>query len=128
MIALPLIDAPTADAPSADGFKPTRRVRTAPGGETHDIFGTYTDDDALASAPPRNRASIDKAEEQQQKQTEQAKPAHGRYAFSIVHGFSYVDVFMSEHNLSGTTQKGNREASNPHVGTYASIRQLWMIY
>ncbi|KAI0792909.1 hypothetical protein C8Q75DRAFT_751889 [Abortiporus biennis] len=35
-------------------FKPSRRVRTAPGGETHDIFGHYVDDDALANAPARS--------------------------------------------------------------------------
>ncbi|GJF00767.1 hypothetical protein PsYK624_170680 [Phanerochaete sordida] len=40
------------ESPSG-GFRPTRRVRTAPGGDTHDIFGHYTDDDALAAAPPR---------------------------------------------------------------------------
>lgn len=38
---------------SLGDFKPSRRVRTAPGGETHDIFGHYVDDDALASAPSR---------------------------------------------------------------------------
>lgn len=40
---------------TADSFKPTRRVRAAPGGDTHDIFGHHVDDDALASAPPRGQ-------------------------------------------------------------------------
>ncbi|KAI0702332.1 hypothetical protein BC835DRAFT_1321590 [Cytidiella melzeri] len=46
-----------------DGFRPTRRVRTAPGGETHDIFGHYVDDDALASAPPRQGEAVAQAPE-----------------------------------------------------------------
>ncbi len=36
-----------------DSFRPSRRVRTAPGGEAPNIFGHYVDDDALAGAPPR---------------------------------------------------------------------------
>ncbi|KAK7693101.1 hypothetical protein QCA50_002667 [Cerrena zonata] len=50
----------TATAPPAttidSGFKPSRRVRTAPGGPTHNIFGGDSDDDALAAAPPRPAA------------------------------------------------------------------------
>ncbi|THH33004.1 hypothetical protein EUX98_g1227 [Antrodiella citrinella] len=44
----------TSEATTADtnvGFKPTRRVRAPPGGETHDLFNHHVDDDALASAP-----------------------------------------------------------------------------
>jgi len=42
------------DHPVSDdltNFKPTRRVRTAPGGETHVIFGHDEGEDALSSAP-----------------------------------------------------------------------------
>ncbi len=36
----------------ASSFKPSRRVRTAPGGVTSDIFGLEgTEDDALSHAP-----------------------------------------------------------------------------
>lgn len=38
-------------------FKPTRRVRTAPGGETHAIFGHDEGEDALSSAPQNKPAS-----------------------------------------------------------------------
>ncbi|KAH8102850.1 hypothetical protein BXZ70DRAFT_752540 [Cristinia sonorae] len=41
----------------ADESKPSRRVRSPPGGETHDLFGHYVDDDALANAPPTDNAS-----------------------------------------------------------------------
>ncbi|KIP07985.1 hypothetical protein PHLGIDRAFT_117639 [Phlebiopsis gigantea 11061_1 CR5-6] len=45
---------PVPESSSGSDFRPTRRVRTAPGGETHDIFGHHVDDDALAAAPPRD--------------------------------------------------------------------------
>lgn len=35
-----------------DSFKPSRRVRTVPGGSHTDIFA-YDDDDALSHAPPK---------------------------------------------------------------------------
>ncbi|KAI0073402.1 hypothetical protein K474DRAFT_1666638 [Panus rudis PR-1116 ss-1] len=47
----------TAVSSAASDFKPTRRVRTAPGGETHDIFGTYADDDDVLSQAPRATAT-----------------------------------------------------------------------
>ncbi|KAF8226187.1 hypothetical protein L208DRAFT_1425184 [Tricholoma matsutake] len=37
----------------ADEFKPTRRVRTVPGGPHSDIFGHEDEDDALSTAPPK---------------------------------------------------------------------------
>ena len=46
-------DAADAAASANSSFKPTRRVREAPGGAHHDIFGTVDDDDALAGAPPK---------------------------------------------------------------------------
>ncbi|KAJ3484214.1 hypothetical protein NLI96_g5795 [Meripilus lineatus] len=46
------------DAGDSSGqFRPSRRVRTAPGGDTHDLFGHYVDDDALANAPPKGSES-----------------------------------------------------------------------
>ncbi|CAL1703716.1 unnamed protein product [Somion occarium] len=42
-----------ANQTSDNAFKPSRRVRTAPGGETHNIFGSYEDDDVLSTAPSR---------------------------------------------------------------------------
>ncbi|KAM5535564.1 hypothetical protein V8D89_010731 [Ganoderma adspersum] len=44
--------APDASSTAPADFKPTRRVREAPGGFTHDIFGSSADDDALSRAPP----------------------------------------------------------------------------
>ncbi|KAI0956877.1 hypothetical protein AcW1_005454 [Taiwanofungus camphoratus] len=41
-------------------FRPSRRVRTAPGGKHTDIFGT-DDDDVLASAPPRGEVEAPQA-------------------------------------------------------------------
>jgi len=38
---------------AADGFKPTRRVRTVPGGPHTDIFSHEDEDDALSTAPPK---------------------------------------------------------------------------
>lgn len=67
-----------AESGSSGDFRPTRRVRTAPGGETHDIFGHYVDDDALASAPPRAALAPAAAEPAQ-------NSAHGRYALSLCH-------------------------------------------
>ena len=43
---------------SNDDFRPTRRVRTAPGGATHNIFGGDEDDDALSLAPPRGPTTV----------------------------------------------------------------------
>ncbi|KAG6829669.1 hypothetical protein H0H92_003913 [Tricholoma furcatifolium] len=43
---------------SEDDFKPSRRVRTVPGGPHSDIFGPGDDNDALASAPPRPDTEI----------------------------------------------------------------------
>lgn len=40
--------------PSSD-FKPSRRVRTVPGGPHSDIFGVDAEDDALSTAPPREK-------------------------------------------------------------------------
>ncbi|KAH9830925.1 uncharacterized protein C8Q71DRAFT_783777 [Rhodofomes roseus] len=46
-------ESPTTAAQQADNaYRPSRRVRTAPGGGHTNIFGTDTDD-ALAAAPPR---------------------------------------------------------------------------
>ncbi|KAI0094101.1 hypothetical protein BDY19DRAFT_1053468 [Irpex rosettiformis] len=58
---------------STNTFRPSRRVRTAPGGETHDIFGTY-DDDALSSAPPKR----DQAPKQAEQDTNLAQGTHTR--------------------------------------------------
>ncbi|KAG6833191.1 hypothetical protein H0H87_010254 [Tephrocybe sp. NHM501043] len=44
---------PSSTSGAVDDFKPTRRVRTVPGGPHSDIFGGEVEDDALASAPPR---------------------------------------------------------------------------
>ena len=41
-------------------FKPSRRVRTAPGGATHDIFGHNEGEDALSSAPHQFHGSVPK--------------------------------------------------------------------
>jgi hypothetical protein len=46
--------APTATVATTDGFKPTRRVRTVPGGPSTDIFGNSVDDGVLAMAPPKD--------------------------------------------------------------------------
>lgn len=37
----------------SDAFKPTRRVRTVPGGPHTDIFATGDEGDALSLAPPK---------------------------------------------------------------------------
>lgn len=58
------------ESSSGSDFRPTRRVRTAPGGETHDIFGHHVDDDALAAAPPRDVPVAAAAT---------AEPTHARY-------------------------------------------------
>lgn len=47
-----LDDTEPEQSSSEMSFRPSRRVRTAPGGETHDLFSHTIDDDALASAPP----------------------------------------------------------------------------
>ena len=60
-------------AGTAASFRPTRRVRDAPGGPTHNIFGHTVDDDALASAPPRNAPAPTVA-------APAASNAHGRFA------------------------------------------------
>ena len=57
LIVLTWLCTTTESTNSNDEFRPTRRVRTAPGGETHDIFSHYVDDDALAAAPPKNEAA-----------------------------------------------------------------------
>lgn len=44
---------PGATSGAGDGFRPSRRVRTTPGGAHTNIFGHEDDDDALANAPPR---------------------------------------------------------------------------
>lgn len=41
------------EAEVADEFKPTRRVRTVPGGPHTNIFGYEDQDDALNTAPPK---------------------------------------------------------------------------
>ncbi|KZT03402.1 uncharacterized protein LAESUDRAFT_729215 [Laetiporus sulphureus 93-53] len=55
-------------------FRPTRRVRTAPGGITHDIFGVHDNGDPLASAPPRHEPvsppAIEKTQPEQLPQAE----------------------------------------------------------
>lgn len=44
---------------AATSSKPSRRVRTAPGGATSDIFGLEgTDDDALSLAPPIQKVKL----------------------------------------------------------------------
>ncbi|KAF5376535.1 hypothetical protein D9757_008283 [Collybiopsis confluens] len=43
----------TTTAADTEGYKPSRRVRQAPGGGHSDIFGTNDEDDALAQAPPK---------------------------------------------------------------------------
>lgn len=68
---------PTPESPDNGGFRPTRRVRTAPGGDTHDIFGHYVDDDALANAPPR-QAAAPQAPAPQQEQEQEGTPSHAR--------------------------------------------------
>ncbi|KAF8061460.1 hypothetical protein FPV67DRAFT_1673104 [Lyophyllum atratum] len=47
--------APASTEPSSanDDFKPTRRVRTVPGGPHSDIFGHSDEGDALSLAPPK---------------------------------------------------------------------------
>ncbi|KAI0928092.1 hypothetical protein AcW1_005454 [Taiwanofungus camphoratus] len=52
-------DTTTSESGSA-AFRPSRRVRTAPGGKHTDIFGT-DDDDVLASAPPRGEVEAPQA-------------------------------------------------------------------
>ncbi|KAF8892697.1 hypothetical protein BD779DRAFT_1510447 [Infundibulicybe gibba] len=41
----------------SDEFKPTRRVRTVPGGPHTDIFSHDVEDDALSTAPPKPEGS-----------------------------------------------------------------------
>lgn len=50
--------APATTADAADVFKPTRRVRTVPGGPSTDIFGNSVDDGVLAMAPPKTATSV----------------------------------------------------------------------
>jgi hypothetical protein len=47
----------SSTAPAADGFIPSRRVRTVPGGPQTDIFGQDDEGDALSMAPPKQSAS-----------------------------------------------------------------------
>ncbi|KIY63196.1 hypothetical protein CYLTODRAFT_382637 [Cylindrobasidium torrendii FP15055 ss-10] len=49
----------TPSTENDDGFKPTRRVRTAPGGPHTDIFGSdfQDEEDALSRAPPSTATS-----------------------------------------------------------------------
>ncbi|PPQ72493.1 hypothetical protein CVT24_003256 [Panaeolus cyanescens] len=44
----------TESASATDAFKPTRRVRTVPGGPHSDIFAHDDEGDALSNAPPRS--------------------------------------------------------------------------
>lgn len=45
------------DDPASAAFKPTRRVRDAPGGmQTFRLFEDEFADDALSAAPPRSQA------------------------------------------------------------------------
>ncbi|KAF9451218.1 hypothetical protein P691DRAFT_808408 [Macrolepiota fuliginosa MF-IS2] len=54
-------DAQAPVSPS-NSFKPSRRVRTAPGGTHSDIFGyEEDDDDALSNAPPKPSAAEEQA-------------------------------------------------------------------
>ncbi|KAG7452734.1 uncharacterized protein BT62DRAFT_925275 [Guyanagaster necrorhizus] len=66
------LDAEAAASPSAsppieqtDVFKPTRRVRTVPGGPHTDIFGNDFQDqeDALASAPQKESQQVETSEQ-----------------------------------------------------------------
>jgi hypothetical protein len=51
--------APTEAAVAAVGeYKPSRRVRTAPGGPTSDIFGNAVDDGVLATAPRKGETQV----------------------------------------------------------------------
>ncbi|KAF8163017.1 hypothetical protein B0H34DRAFT_693732 [Crassisporium funariophilum] len=48
-----LTESETNSAAAADAFKPTRRVRTVPGGPHTDIFAQGDEGDALSHAPPK---------------------------------------------------------------------------
>lgn len=85
------------------GFRPTRRVRTAPGGETHDIFAHYTDDDALANAPSRQ------SEEQlAQAQQEDSAAAQTRCVFPFIQCLEKTDSVTVGSNPAPSGTKAPR--------------------
>ncbi|EKM55894.1 uncharacterized protein PHACADRAFT_256825 [Phanerochaete carnosa HHB-10118-sp] len=72
-------DAVPASTSDDGGFRPTRRVRAAPGGETHDIFAHYTDDDALAGAPPRQSEEQSAQAQQEDSAAAQTRKQSGSF-------------------------------------------------
>ncbi|CAL1703714.1 unnamed protein product [Somion occarium] len=69
-----------ANQTSDNAFKPSRRVRTAPGGETHNIFGSYEDDDVLSTAPSRGAPAeqVTPPEESKTSEPERARTTTSR--------------------------------------------------
>ncbi|THU99381.1 hypothetical protein K435DRAFT_775949 [Dendrothele bispora CBS 962.96] len=59
-----------------DAFKPSRRVRTAPGGDHTDIFGAdfQAEEDALSTAPPKN-GPTPTSTPQEKEQVEEEEPS-----------------------------------------------------
>ncbi|KAJ3760213.1 hypothetical protein EV360DRAFT_81410 [Lentinula raphanica] len=51
--------ASTSSTSTSEAFKPSRRVRQAPGGGHTDIFGENDEDDALSQAPPKESEGTD---------------------------------------------------------------------
>jgi hypothetical protein len=51
-LLFPIIQCPLDPAAQPDSFKPSRRVRTVPGGSHTDIFAPEDVGDALSHAPP----------------------------------------------------------------------------
>ncbi|KAJ3726302.1 hypothetical protein C8R42DRAFT_622926 [Lentinula raphanica] len=49
----------TSSTSTSEAFKPSRRVRQAPGGGHTDIFGENDEDDALSQAPPKESEGTD---------------------------------------------------------------------
>jgi len=52
---------PTAQTPdgiTTEGYKPSRRVRSVPGGPSSDIFGNAVDEGVLAIAPQKGEVQV----------------------------------------------------------------------
>ncbi|TFK42873.1 hypothetical protein BDQ12DRAFT_732465 [Crucibulum laeve] len=84
---------------SSTAFKPTRRVRTVPGGPHTELFGHEDEDDALSTAPP--------------------KP-HNTSACYLCH-FLLLDE--SGINFSSSVKPSRRVRTNP--GGNSSMSSLW---
>lgn len=126
-----------------DSFRPSRRVRTAPGGEAHDIFGHYVDDDALAGAPPRPVQDNQDTPKRSARTDEQPDPARSRAStgqssdparsrastgqssqpMSTRHVCLYVQVFLTDVWSTGTILRpyGTQKTLSPRSSLLAEF-------